>query len=74
MSDQQGPFDPDPEILDQLETVRSDGRANMMSIHEVQSVANDLELYDLVVYCQDVIQMRQSERARTWMTMLRELE
>jgi len=41
-------------IINQLAKVREDGRANMMDRRAVQAVANDLELYDLVVWCEDV--------------------
>lgn len=40
-------------IKEQILAVRDDGRTNMLDINGVQWVANDLGLYELVVYLID---------------------
>ena len=40
-------------IKQQILKVRDDGRANMLDVNGVMFVANDLRLYDLVVYLDD---------------------
>ncbi len=40
-------------IKEQILAVRDDGRTNMLDINGVQWVANDLNLYELVVYLID---------------------
>jgi hypothetical protein len=57
-----------------LATVRESGRANMASMRAVQSVANDLECYALVVFCEDCIRARpRQDGARAWAAALRKL-
>ena len=41
-------------IRDQIEEVRKEGRFNMFDRDGVQVAANDLELYDLVVFIEDI--------------------
>lgn len=43
-----------PQIADQLEQVRCDGRFNMLDRNGVQWAANDLGLYELVVWIEDL--------------------
>ena len=40
-------------IKEQILQVRDDGRTNMLDTNGVMYVANDLELFDLVVYLDD---------------------
>ena len=40
-------------IKEQILQVRDDGRTNMLDVSGVMYVANDLELFDLVVYLDD---------------------
>ena len=40
-------------IKEQILAVRDDGRTNMLDTNGVMYVANDLELFDLVVYLDD---------------------
>lgn len=40
-------------IKQQIFKVRDDGRTNMLDVNGVMFVANDLRLYDLVVYLDD---------------------
>ena len=40
-------------IRDQILKVREDGRTNMFDVNGVMYVANDLRLYELVVYLDD---------------------
>ena len=40
-------------IKEQILQVRNDGRTNMLDTNGVMYVANDLELFDLVVYLDD---------------------
>ena len=40
-------------IKEQILRVRDDGRTNMLDVSGVMYVANDLELFDLVVYLDD---------------------
>ena len=58
------------EVTEQLAKVREDGRANMVDMRAVQSVASLLDCYQLVVFCQDLLELRQSERAKEWMLAL----
>ena len=48
-------------IRDQILKVRDDGRTNMLDVNGVQWVANDLNLFDLVVYLDD-----RSNRKEYW--------
>lgn len=40
-------------IKKQILTVRANARTNMFSINEVQHIANELELYELVIYLEE---------------------
>jgi len=40
-------------IIDDILTVRDTGRCNMSSINEVQHIANELDLLELVIYLED---------------------
>lgn len=40
-------------VRDQILKVRDTGRTNMLDINGVQVVANDLDLFDLVVWLED---------------------
>ncbi len=40
-------------IKEQILTVRATARTNMFSINEVQHIANELELYELVIYLEE---------------------
>lgn len=40
-------------IREQILMVRDDGRTNMLDVNGVMNVANELGLYDLVVYLDD---------------------
>jgi len=53
---------PEP-VLEQLEQVRQDGGTNMVSRHGVQQVASELDLYELVLFCED--------HRRDWAKVLR---
>jgi hypothetical protein len=59
-----------PEVAEQLEKVRQDGSVNMMQIADVQFVADKLACYALVVFCQDVMELKRRGRAVAWMRAL----
>lgn len=40
-------------VADQLEAVRETGRTNMADINGVQQVASDMNLYKLVIWCEE---------------------
>jgi hypothetical protein len=47
--------------------------ANMLSLNDVQIAANALECYALVVFAEDVKELPQSERGKTWMAALQSM-
>lgn len=51
---ERGPIAVPAGVTKQLEAVRETGRTNMADINGVQQVANEMELYALVVWCEDV--------------------
>jgi hypothetical protein len=63
----------DSEVIEQLSQVRSSGMANMLSLNDVQIAANALECYALVVFAEDVKELPQSERGKTWMAALQSM-
>ena len=40
-------------IKEQILTIRDSGKVNMLSVHEVQHLAYEQKLYDLVVFIED---------------------
>lgn len=57
-------------ITRELAKVREDGRTNMLDVSGVQVIANDLECYALVMFCEDVKQLSQTQRGQVWMQAL----
>lgn len=58
------------EIVEQLREVRETGLANMLARHDVQYVANDLELHALVVFCYEVGELAITQRGKVWVAAL----
>ena len=53
-----------PGLVEDMNTIRYSGKVNMMSSVGVQSVANDMEMFDLVLWIED--------NRRDYMKLLRE--
>lgn len=49
-------------VIEGIETVRNTGRTNMLDFNAVQVIANELELYETVVYME--------EHKREWVKVL----
>ena len=42
-----------PDLVADMKTIREHGEVNMMGRHAVQAVANDMEMFDLVLWIED---------------------
>ncbi len=40
-------------LIEEILTVRDTGRTNMFDVYAVQRIANELELYELVIYLEE---------------------
>ena len=40
-------------LIEEILTVRDTGRTNMFDVYGVQRIANELELYDLVIFLEE---------------------
>lgn len=61
-----------PELLDEVIEVRQSGMANMMSVRDVLEASEAIGHDHLPHFIYELQELRQSERAATWMKVLNE--